>query len=314
MFNAWLQIFKRDLLIAFRRRSEIIHPLIFFVMVISLFPLAIGDDKVLLQKIAPAIIWVTALLATMLSLDNLFRSDFEDGSLEEIVSNASYPVWSPDSSKIAYSDIRSGGKAIHQVDVREPQNIQTIIEADFPVDHSYAWSSDGGYFAYTVLNPNTGMDIMMLEQPGTGEPQALFDSNFEECCPTFSPDGKWLAYISDLTGRPEVHITSFPELGESHQISSNGAREPVWSHRDNIIYFWEDRQMMMVDLGNAEDLNNLEPAGLIEGIFVSSNSTWRSRYDIKPDGSGYVLLRRGAEETGITELMQVTDIFGLFSR
>lgn len=84
MLNAWLQIFKRDLLIAFRRRSEIIHPLIFFVMVVSLFPLAIGDDKVLLQKIAPAIIWVTALLATMLSLDNLFRSDFEDGTLEQL--------------------------------------------------------------------------------------------------------------------------------------------------------------------------------------------------------------------------------------
>ena len=84
MLSAWTQIFKRDLLIAFRRRSEIIHPLIFFVMVISLFPLAIGDDKVLLQKIAPAIIWVTALLATMLSLDNLFRSDFEDGSLEQM--------------------------------------------------------------------------------------------------------------------------------------------------------------------------------------------------------------------------------------
>lgn len=84
MFTAWAQIFKRDLLIAIRRRSEIIHPLIFFVMVISLFPLAIGDDKILLQKIAPAIIWVTALLATMLSLDNLFRSDFEDGSLEQM--------------------------------------------------------------------------------------------------------------------------------------------------------------------------------------------------------------------------------------
>lgn len=84
MFNAWVQILKRDLLIAFRRRSEIIHPLIFFVMVISLFPLAIGDDKILLQKIAPAIIWVTALLATMLSLDNLFRSDFDDGSLEQM--------------------------------------------------------------------------------------------------------------------------------------------------------------------------------------------------------------------------------------
>ena len=84
MFITWTQIFKRDLLIAFRRRSEIVHPLIFFVMVISLFPLAIGDDKALLQEIAPAIIWVTALLATMLSLDNLFRSDFEDGSLEQM--------------------------------------------------------------------------------------------------------------------------------------------------------------------------------------------------------------------------------------
>jgi heme exporter protein B len=84
MFTAWTQIFKRDLLIAFRRRSEIMHPLIFFVMVISLFPLALGDDKALLQKIAPAIIWVTALLATMLSLDTLFRSDFDDGSLEQM--------------------------------------------------------------------------------------------------------------------------------------------------------------------------------------------------------------------------------------
>ena len=84
MLTTWTQIFKRDLLIAFRRRSEIIHPLIFFVMVVSFFPLAIGDDKVLLEKIAPAIIWVTALLATMLSLDNLFRSDFEDGSLEQM--------------------------------------------------------------------------------------------------------------------------------------------------------------------------------------------------------------------------------------
>lgn len=84
MFNIWTQLLKRDLLIAFRRRSEVIHPLIFFIMVVSLFPLAIGDDKVLLQKIAPAIIWVTALLATMLSLDNLFRSDFEDGSLEQM--------------------------------------------------------------------------------------------------------------------------------------------------------------------------------------------------------------------------------------
>lgn len=84
MLKIWLQLFKRDLLIANRLRSDVIQPLLFFVLVVSLFPLAIGDDKALLQKIAPAIIWVTALLATMLSLDNLFRSDFEDGALEQM--------------------------------------------------------------------------------------------------------------------------------------------------------------------------------------------------------------------------------------
>lgn len=84
MLSDWFQIFKRDLLIAFRNRTEIIYPMIFFIMVVLLFPLALGDDKALLQQIAPAILWVTALLVAMLSLDNLFRSDFIDGTLEQL--------------------------------------------------------------------------------------------------------------------------------------------------------------------------------------------------------------------------------------
>jgi len=84
MLSDWFQIFKRDLLIAFRNRTEIIYPMIFFIMVVLLFPFALGDDKVLLQQIAPAILWVTALLMAMLSLENLFRSDFLDGTLEQL--------------------------------------------------------------------------------------------------------------------------------------------------------------------------------------------------------------------------------------
>lgn len=83
--RAFFAIIRRDLLLAFRRRSEIANPLLFFVLVITLFPLGIGARPQLLQAIAPGIIWVSALLAAMLSLDSLFRSDFDDGSLEQML-------------------------------------------------------------------------------------------------------------------------------------------------------------------------------------------------------------------------------------
>jgi heme exporter protein B len=83
--NAFFAIIRRDLVLALRRRSEIANPIFFFILVITLFPLGIGAQPKLLAAIAPGIIWVSALLATMLSLDSLFRSDFDDGSLEQIV-------------------------------------------------------------------------------------------------------------------------------------------------------------------------------------------------------------------------------------
>ena len=82
---AFFAIIRRDLILALRRRSEIANPLFFFVLVITLFPLGVGAKTHLLQAIAPGIIWVSALLAAMLSLDSLFRSDFDDGSLEQML-------------------------------------------------------------------------------------------------------------------------------------------------------------------------------------------------------------------------------------
>ncbi|MEQ1637956.1 MAG: heme exporter protein CcmB [Methylococcales bacterium] len=78
-------ILHRDLLLALRNRNEIINPLAFFMIVIALFPLAVSPEATVLSKIAPGIIWVAALLATLLSLDSLFKNDFEDGSLEQLL-------------------------------------------------------------------------------------------------------------------------------------------------------------------------------------------------------------------------------------
>ncbi len=83
--NGLLLLMRRDLATAFRRRSDLAMPLVFFVIVCTLFPLAVGQDKELLRAVGPGAIWVAALLATLLSLNTLFREDHDDGTLEQLV-------------------------------------------------------------------------------------------------------------------------------------------------------------------------------------------------------------------------------------
>jgi heme exporter protein B len=78
-------VIARDLKVSFRRRSDIVNPILFFVIVTALFPLGVGPEPATLRQIGPGIVWVAALLATLLSLDSMFRSDFDDGSLELFV-------------------------------------------------------------------------------------------------------------------------------------------------------------------------------------------------------------------------------------
>jgi heme exporter protein B len=86
-------VFKRDLLVVSRHRSEAANPLLFFLMVASLFPLAAGSDPAMLKKIAPGVIWVAALLAKLLALESLLRSDYDDGGVEHLLlSPYSLPV------------------------------------------------------------------------------------------------------------------------------------------------------------------------------------------------------------------------------
>ncbi|MCQ1058330.1 MULTISPECIES: heme exporter protein CcmB [Photobacterium] len=83
--NAIYHVIRRELLIAFRRQAEIFNPLWFFIIVITLFPLGVGPEPNLLARIAPGIVWVAALLAALLSMERLFRDDFVDGSLEQML-------------------------------------------------------------------------------------------------------------------------------------------------------------------------------------------------------------------------------------
>lgn len=95
---SYLALFKlvlgRDIKIALRHRDDVLNPLLFFIIIITLFPLGIGPEPQTLSKIAPGIIWVSALLATLLSLDRLFKADYQDGALEQLLLSP-YPgfIW-----------------------------------------------------------------------------------------------------------------------------------------------------------------------------------------------------------------------------
>jgi len=88
MILAFWTILKRDLTLAVRHRAELMNPVLFFVLVVVLFPLGVGAEASLLSKIAPGVIWIAALLSALLSLDRIFRSDMEDGSLEQMLISA----------------------------------------------------------------------------------------------------------------------------------------------------------------------------------------------------------------------------------
>ncbi|WP_351019584.1 heme exporter protein CcmB [Shewanella sp. AC91-MNA-CIBAN-0169] len=83
--TAFMTLLQRDLRIAIRHRGDIFNPLLFFILVVTLFPLGIGPEPQVLTRVAPGIIWVAALLASMLSLERLFKADYNDGSLEQML-------------------------------------------------------------------------------------------------------------------------------------------------------------------------------------------------------------------------------------
>lgn len=88
MFQAFYALLKRDLLLAFRHRGELANPLLFFLMIVTLYPLGISPETEVLRRIAPGVVWIAALLAALFSLENLFRSDFDDGALEQLLLSA----------------------------------------------------------------------------------------------------------------------------------------------------------------------------------------------------------------------------------
>ena len=141
---------------------------------------------------------------------------------------------------------------------------------------------------------------MLLSDDGTVEVWAATEAN--ERAPRFSPDGRWLAFLSDESGRDEVYIQPFPGPGPRTVVSTAGGREPVWSPDGTELYYREPGRpgLMAVSVQTEPELRVGAPLSLFEGRFEElSPLVGAAYYDVHPDGDRFVMVRRIPDPEGI---------------
>lgn len=130
------------------------------------------------------------------------------------------------------------------------------------------------------------------------EPRPFLESSFNERAPAFSPDGKWLAYISDESGRDEVYVRPYPDRSVRYLISSGGGTEPVWSRDGRELFYRQQDALMAVPITPADDLEAGRATRLFEGQFLHDANN--AIYDVASDGQRFLMLR---SDNPIDELM-----------
>ena len=152
-----------------------------------------------------------------------------------------------------------------------------------------SWSPDGQLLAFVEVNPTTGYDIWVLRLSDR-KAQPFLRTPFNETAPRFSPDGHWLAYISDESGRYEIYVQPYPGPGGKWQISTEGGTEPVWNRNGRELFYRSGDKMMAVDIATQPAFTAGKPRMLFEGPYVPTPVTIPN-YDVSPDGQRFLMLK-----------------------
>jgi len=126
--------------------------------------------------------------------------------------------------------------------------------------------------------------------------QPFLQTPFNESVPRFSPDGRWLAYISNESGRYEVYVQPYPGPGGKWQISTDGGTEPVWNRNGRELFYRSGDKMMAVDIATQPSFVAGKPRMLFQGQYVPTNGTFPF-YDVSPDGQRFLMLKP-SEQSG----------------
>jgi serine/threonine-protein kinase len=155
-----------------------------------------------------------------------------------------------------------------------------------------SWSPDRKRLAFTETHPVIGRDIWLLSVD-TGETRPFANSEFKEDEARFSPDGRWLAYVSNESGRDEVYIQPVDGDGARVEASVNGGHSPVWAPDGKELFYVENTSLMSVGI----DLRQARPEVSRPRKVLDRPYVWEriGDFDITPNGTRFVFVRRGAE-------------------
>ena len=200
--------------------------------------------------------------------------------------NSFCPVWSPRGDSIVYSSDRDGAFGIYQKPTSGSGEEKLLVKSDVIVIPT-SFSPDGRSLAYQRQDPKTNWDILLLPLTGDAKPITFRATPFRELQARHSPDGRFIAYVANESGRNEVFVQSYPGPGRTWQISTGGGTDPQWRPDGKELYYRGlDQKLMAVEIRGGDAL---EP-GLPQMLFQARVSTGASSTKYLPDRTGQKFL------------------------
>jgi Tol biopolymer transport system component len=200
------------------------------------------------------------------------------------LANNIFPVWSPDDGRIVFSSSRKGLLGLYQKASSGTGTDEALFSQETSVKIPSDWSQDGRFLVYHAIDTRskTGWDLWVFSVEEK-KPFLFLSTPATDNMARFSPDGRWLAYQSDESGRTEVYVQSFPARGGKWQISTNGGAQPIWSRSGKeLFYVAPDGKLLAVGVtAGASGFEAGTPQALFETRMKSALG-WR--YDVSTDG------------------------------
>ncbi len=207
-----------------------------------------------------------------------------------------YPEWSPDGTGVVFSSNRtsSQNRDLFWKPVDGGGPAETLVGGEHE-QWEASWPREGRFMVYRERHPETGRDLWVLPLDGNRTPTPYLKRSFDDRAPSVSPDGRWVAYTSDESGRDEVYVGSLPQPDVVRQVSNNGGVEPRWSWDGTELFYREGAGFVNVSITTRPTLAVGSRRRLLQGNQYPSSPN-HAGYDVHPDGRLLVLVGGGINE------------------